>query len=107
MKKYAVVIKDLTQAIKLNPTQAESYAFRASAYRHLKKLMAAKSDVEQALRLNANHVAGLLERGILRRLEGDQAGARADWLKVLTLAPDTPAGVSAQANLEKMDVKKP
>ena len=107
LKNYADVIKDLTRAIKLDPTQAESYVFRASAHRHLKKFTAAKSDAEQALRLDANHLAGLLERGILRRLEGDNAGARADWLGILKRAPNSPAAHSAQTNLEKMDVKKP
>jgi len=46
-----------------------------------------------------------LERGILRRLKGDDAGARADWLMVLSLAPDGPASDAARTNLEKMDVK--
>ena len=99
--------KDLRLAIKGDATLVEGYVFRASAYRRLKKFTAVLSDVEQALRLNPKHAAGLLERGILRRLDGNKAGARTDWLKIITIAPGTPAARSAQANLEKMDVKKP
>ena len=47
----------------------------------------------------------MLERGIVRRLKGDDDGARRDWLTVLTIAPGTSAARAAQANLEKMDVK--
>ena len=45
----------------------------------------------------------LLERGILRGRAGDDAGARADWLRVIEVAPDGPAATAAQANLERMD----
>jgi hypothetical protein len=38
-------------------------------------------------------------------LEGDAAGARSDWLQVLFEAPGTPAADSAQANIERLDVK--
>ena len=100
--------KDLRLAIKGDATLVEGYVFSwPVAYRRLKKFTAVLSDVEQALRLNPKHAAGLLERGILRRLDGNKAGARTDWLKIITIAPGTPAARSAQANLEKMDVKKP
>ena len=52
-----------------------------------------------------DNAEGLLERGILRRLAGDEAGARDDWLKVLALAPEGPAAVDARANLERLDVR--
>ena len=38
-------------------------------------------------------------------LIGDDLGARADWLEVTKLAPETPAAESARRNLERMDVK--
>jgi len=105
-KNYTAAIKDLNHAIKLDSTLADSYVFRASAHRRLKKFDAAKADIEQALRLDPGHIAGLLERGILRILKGDTQGARADWLEILKRAPGSPAAESAQNNLEKMDVKK-
>jgi hypothetical protein len=48
----------------------------------------------------------LLERGILRRLKGDDKGARADWLKILATAPSGAAADAARKNLELMDVKE-
>ena len=49
-------------------------------------------------------MAALLERGNLRRLDGDDNGARADWLMVLSLQPQGEAAEAARQNLEKMDV---
>ena len=46
----------------------------------------------------------LLERGNIRRLTGDDAGARGDWLRVVMEAPGTLAAQSAQTNLERLDV---
>ena len=42
---------------------------------------------------------------VVRRLAGDDAGARADWLAILRLAPDGAAADAARANLERLDVK--
>jgi tetratricopeptide (TPR) repeat protein len=106
MKKFKEAIQDLSAALKRDQTLVDGYVFRASAYRRLKKLTPATSDIEQALRLDPKHSAGLLERGILRRIAGDKVGARKDWLHILKIAPGTPAAQSAQSNLEKMDVKK-
>ena len=41
----------------------------------------------------------------MRRLRNDPKAARADWIQVLRMAPDGPAGDAARANLEKLDVK--
>ena len=63
----------------------------------------AMRDIEKALTLEKSHPEGLLERGILRRLQKNDSGARSDWLRVIKLAPDSDAAKSAWANLEKMD----
>jgi regulator of sirC expression with transglutaminase-like and TPR domain len=102
---YGEAVEDLTRAIALDPKRADSFAFRASAYRHLDQFNQAAADADRALALDRNHAAALLERGIIRRLTGDDAGARQDWLAVLRAAPGTPAADAAAANLEKMDVK--
>jgi hypothetical protein len=47
-------------------------------------------------------VTGLLERGNLRSLKSDDAGAKADWQQVLRLGPGTPAAASAQKNLAQL-----
>ena len=63
------------------------------------------ADIEAALTLTPDDPAALLERGIINRLDGNDAAARADWLRVLELDPDGEAGKLARANIEKMDVR--
>jgi hypothetical protein len=43
----------------------------------------------------------------VKALKGDKPGARADWLRVLSLDPESAAGDQARAGLESIDVKKP
>jgi len=104
-KNYQGAVDDLTSAIRRDNRRADAYVFRATAYRFLDRLELAAADADRALALEPSHLEGLLERGILRRLKGDDAGARQDWLQVLQLAPTSPAGDAARANLEAMDVR--
>jgi len=104
-KDYEGAVKDLSKAIELNGLAADAFVFRAAAYRHLDRLELALADVERALALDPGHPDGLLERGILRRLRDDEAGARQDWLGIIRLAPQSPAADAARHNLESMDVK--
>jgi regulator of sirC expression with transglutaminase-like and TPR domain len=46
----------------------------------------------------------LLERGILRQYQGDFDSARADWLQVIRLVPDSDAAAAARGRIEEMDV---
>ncbi|MFQ6016872.1 MAG: hypothetical protein ACE5KF_01640 [Kiloniellaceae bacterium] len=62
-------------------------------------------DVERALNLAPDHPDGRLERGILRRLAGDDLGARDDRLKLIEIADGSPAAEAARANLEKLGVR--
>jgi regulator of sirC expression with transglutaminase-like and TPR domain len=71
----------------------------------LNRLPEARADADAALALDPKNAEALLERGNIRRLTDDPAGARADWLQVVELAAGTPAGDAAKANLEKLDVK--
>lgn len=105
MGRYQEAVEDLNLAIEMNPGFVDALVFRASAHRLLDNLEQAEADVESALSRDMLHPEGLLERGNIRRLKGDDSGARADWLQVLGAYPDTPAAHAAQANLEKMDVK--
>ncbi len=102
---YKKALKDLNLAIEANPQSADAFVFRASTQRFLKNLKAADLDANHALIIDPLHPEGLLERGIIRRLKGDDNGARADWLKILKALPDAPAAKAAQTNLEMMDVK--
>jgi tetratricopeptide (TPR) repeat protein len=102
---YWEAIDDLNHALDIDPERADALIFRATAYRYLDALELALEDVTKALGSSPDNPDGLLERGILRRLIGDDLGARADWLAVTKFAPESPAAESARRNLERMDVK--
>ena len=103
---YWLAIDDLNAAIEYAPSRSDAYAFRAAAYRHLEILDLAAEDVARALALAPGDPVILLESGNIRRLAGDDAGARVDWLRILIEAPESPAAEPAQANLERLDVKQ-
>ncbi len=104
-KNYWEAIDDLNRAQELAPGRADVLVYRAAAYRYVDGLDLARDDIDRAVALDPDSPDALLERGTIRRLLGDPAGARADWLAVVTLAAGTPAGDAAQANLEKLDLK--
>ena len=98
-------IDDLGRAIELAPGRADAYAFRASAYRYIDNLELALDDAERALAITPDDPIALLERGNIRRLSGDDAGARADWLHVISVAPGGHAADDARSNLGRLDVE--
>ena len=102
---YWEAIDDLNRAEELAPERVDVLIFRATAYRYLDANELALEDVNRALALVPENAEALLERGILRRLGGDEDGARSDWLTAARVAEGTPTGDAAQKNLEKLDVK--
>lgn len=103
---YEAAADDLDQAIAFDPYDVDALALRASARRRLGDTEGALWDAEEALRADSGSTAALLERGILRRAGGDIAGARQDWLRILQIAPDGPAGDAARAEIEQLDVRR-
>jgi tetratricopeptide (TPR) repeat protein len=102
---YFESLEDLNAAAELDKTRPEIYAFRAAAYRHLQNAAMAMDNVEQALKLEPDFALALLERGKLKQQQGDVAGARQDWLKVVRLVPNTPVADEAQHGIEQIDLK--
>ncbi len=103
---YAGAVKDLDAAILLSPKRAEPYALRAAAKRYQDQIDQAMADAELAVSLSSGrYPEALLERGILRRLKGNKAGARQDWLALLAINPEGETADHARRNLELMDVK--
>ena len=92
-------IDDLNHVLEIAPKRVDALVYRASAYRQLGSLDLALDDATRALRLDPNSVPGLLERGNIRRLKDDDAGAKADWQRVVELAPGTPDAAAAKDNL--------
>lgn len=103
---YQASVRDLDQAIILAPKKAEAFALRAAAKRFQDQVDAALKDADQAVALSGGtYPEALLERGILRRLKGDKAGARNDWVALLGQHPEGETADAARRNLELMDVK--
>ena len=102
--KFDEAIDDLDAALKIDSTNAEAWAFRASAYRTKGDIERALKDAERAVAAGPNNVSALLERGNLYRMEKRLAEARKDWLRILELDPDSPAADAARTNIERMDV---
>ncbi|HVA35173.1 MAG TPA: hypothetical protein VNG52_02985 [Stellaceae bacterium] len=103
---YWEAIDDLNRALAIDPNSVDALVFRASAYRHVggaDGLELAQADADRALKLAPDSVPGLLERGNIRRLRGDAAGAKADWQRVIALAPQSQAARYAQYNLAHID----
>ncbi|NIA67943.1 hypothetical protein HBA54_05000 [Pelagibius litoralis] len=98
-------VSDLSRAQANAPQRPDILVLRASAYRYLDQQARALADVERALTLDPGNAEGHLERGNLRRLAGDDAGARDDWVAAARLAPETQTAAAAQANIAKLDLK--
>jgi tetratricopeptide (TPR) repeat protein len=102
---YWEAIDDLNRAIDLDPRRADAFVFRAVSYRYVDSLELAADDIERAAALAPQLPEVWLERGILDRLRGDAAAARRNWLQVLVLDPDGPAGDAARSNIELLELK--
>ncbi len=98
-------VDDFNTVIEAEPKNADVLVLRAASYRRLKSIALAHDDLKRALAINAGHPDALLERGILRLAAKDRAGARADWIRILQLAPKSAAAVVARAKLAKLDLK--
>lgn len=101
-QEYWSAIDDLNRASDLAPKKAEIYVYRAAAYRAVDALPLARQDIDYNLKLAPNNPVGLLERGNIRRLQGDVAGARRDWVTVTKVAPGSSEAAAAADNLTRL-----
>jgi tetratricopeptide (TPR) repeat protein len=101
---YKAAVEDLNKALVLGGPRADALAYRASAWRYLGDLKQAQRDAEKSVETEPGLIAGWLELGNVKRLAQDDGGARKAWLKVIELAPDSPAADDARDNLAALDV---
>ena len=102
--KYWEAIDDLNRANELAPDRADILVLRASAYRYVESPELALEDVGHALAIDASNAEAYLERGILESQSKDVTSARADFLKAVELAPESPTAEAAQARLQQLDL---
>jgi tetratricopeptide (TPR) repeat protein len=104
---YLKSLKALERARALAPARADVLVLTAAAHRLLGHPDLAEESLTAALAVEPDNPSALLERGILKRLRGDKEGARADWGRVRALAPDSPEGETAAANLRLLEEPAP
>ena len=82
--------------------RVDALVYRATAWRHIGNLDLALDDARRALKIAPGHLDALLESGIVRRLQGDAAGAAADWRRLIDIDPRAPAAAAARENLGRL-----
>jgi len=102
-RNFQSALDSLEHAHTVAPTRADVLVLIGSAQRQLGHGKRAQESIDAALALDPQNVAALLEHGILRRMTGDNEGARSDWERIRQLAPDSPEAASATANLKLLD----
>jgi tetratricopeptide (TPR) repeat protein len=101
--KYEDALSVLERAHALAPARVDILVLSASAHRMLGQEELAKLSLASALEIEPEDPAALLERGMLRRLDGDTEGARADWVRVRMIAPESPEAETATQNLKLLE----
>jgi tetratricopeptide (TPR) repeat protein len=102
-KDYKRALNDLDKVLEEEPGYVDALVFRISAKRQLNQTDSAAVDIGQALAKNEDHLEGLLERGMLRRMFNDISGAQSDWLKIIKFSQDSETARFARKNIQNMD----
>ena len=92
----------LSQALLAQPGSRDALLLRAAAHRRLGDYALGLDDAERGLQIAPGDPSLLLERGNLRLLADDAAGARSDWQAVIAASPDSPPAAAARANLDRL-----
>jgi regulator of sirC expression with transglutaminase-like and TPR domain len=100
-------IDDTTAALDIDPRRPDAYVLRGTAWRRVERWELARDDIDRALALDADVPDALLERGVIRQHARDLRGARADWQKVMNLAPNSAISDLAQQNLDLLEAGPP
>jgi tetratricopeptide (TPR) repeat protein len=96
-------VDELDVVLERSPASALALAMRAAARRRLDAPELARDDVARALAADPRLAEAWLESGILNRQAGRLDAARRDWLQVLVLDEDGPAGDAARAQIEALE----
>ncbi len=102
---YENALSDLIEAQKLDANRIDVLVLQATAHRALQQFEEAYRVLEDVFRITPYDENGLLERGNLNLIMGQEKEARADWLELIRLYPEGEAADAARRNLENLDVK--
>lgn len=105
MKQWAKAVADLDAATQLEDQDPTLMLLFANALREAGKLPEARAAADKTLALAPQDPAALLERGRIRLLADDRAGARADWQAGLTAAPKGEIRDALAASLKALETK--
>ena len=98
-----VALGDLDRVVALDPTREDAWALRATAHRAAGAFADADADARAALAIDPDDPVALVERGLIRQQRGDLDGARSDWERTISMAPDTPSAELAQQNIALLE----
>jgi tetratricopeptide (TPR) repeat protein len=85
---YDLAIAEFTEAIRLNPNDADAYVGRGAAYYRKGDYDRAIADCTQAIRLDPDNAAACYNRGLAYRDKGDNDRAIADFSQAIRIEPN-------------------
>ncbi len=96
---YRAAAADFTQALQLNPDDADAYFYRGMARETLGDDPGALEDYSQSLQLRPNNALAYDKRAVIRARLGDRQGAFQDFDQAQQLAPDLALVYQHRGNL--------
>ncbi len=96
-ERLAEALKDLTEALRLDPSFAEAYNWRSLAYLQAGDDGRELADLDTLIALEPGHAEAYRRRYECRLVSGDRGGAALDWLYYCRLKPGAVSEPPAEA----------
>lgn len=103
-RKWPEAVKAYDEAIKADPSNANSHRLRGRAKREAGDLNGSLKDFDKAIELDPGNHQTWLGRGLTKDKLGDKAGAMADFDRGIAINPNYAAGYNYRASV-KLDQK--
>ena len=102
---YSLTLRDLELVLAVEPNREDAQLLYVAASRIVGNTADAYRAVNKLLDKSPDHIVGLLERANILDVMGRLSEAKADWIKIIKLAPNSTEAVAAQTNLERVSLK--
>ena len=89
-KQYSAAIREYSEAIRLDPSNAIFFNNRAAAHYQLSNYVESEKDATKAINLDGRYVKAYIRRGNARRVQGKLQGALEDFQVADDIEPGTP-----------------